>query len=102
MSLNNWPVTLVDTRFTDGVDESILNSAIHNTCTEFWQWARDNGTHITISEHAEDDIQTWSTRLKLIATFDDAADAALFRLNFDSTLPYRLLQITPTMEAYFH
>lgn len=102
MSQNNWPVTLVDTRFTDAVDESILNSAVHNTCRLFWQWATDNGVHITISKHDGDDLASWSIRMKLIATFDHAADAALFRLNFNSTLPYRLLQITPTMEAYFH
>jgi hypothetical protein len=101
MSLNNWPVELVDTRFTDSAEEVIVSCAIHNTCRKFWDWAEQNSTNITVTKHTDEDFATYSTRFKLIATFENQTDAALFNLTFGPELPYRMLEVEPNMQAYF-
>lgn len=101
MSQNNWPVELVNTRLTDNAEEVIVNCAIHNTCKKFWRWANQHSTNITVTKHVNEDLATYSTRFKLVATFENQTDAALFNLSFGSELPYAQLEIDPDMQAYF-
>lgn len=85
--IKRFPVIL--TKIADSSDYDIMiDNGIHNTLGPLWSWAEAQGIKLSFEKHIDNDVATYSLRLRVDAMFDDPAHLALFKLSF-SELPYK-------------
>lgn len=74
---------IVKTNISDSNDYSyIYDTAIHNTLDPYWVWAKENNVNVSFEKHTDQDVSTYSLRLRVIAEFPSETELALFKMTF--------------------
>lgn len=80
---------VIYTSIADSSDyDTMVDNGIHNTLGPLWSWAEAQGIKLSFEKHIDNDLSTYSLRLRVDAMFDDPTHLALFKLSF-SELPYK-------------
>jgi len=85
--VKKFPV--INCSISDSSDyDYLIDSAIHNTLSPLWDWAKEQGVNISFEKNIDNHYESMSLRLRVVALFNEPTDYALFKLSF-SELPYK-------------
>jgi hypothetical protein len=75
--IKKFPV--ISCAITDSSDyDYLVDNAIYNTLGPLWTWAEEQGVKISFEKNIDNDLDTMSLRLKVVALFEEPTDYALF------------------------
>lgn len=86
---------LISVGMPDGEGTDILyGAALQNTLHPFWSWAEENHIQVSFTKHTTNDVAAYNIRLVVLAEFENADDAAFFKLSFGEKILTRLEMVS--------